>query len=80
MGTVVLGKLEAGTIRTGEQLIVLPNKSLIVVSLLIFFICSRFEYVGQSLFASLFIPKVARHALGLFGHVILQGWSSVSRK
>ena len=32
MGTVVLGKLEAGTIKTGEQLVVLPNKSPIVVS------------------------------------------------
>ncbi len=51
MGTVVLGKLEAGTIRTGEQLVVLPNKSTIVVSPLSD--SARFEYVCQSLFGLL---------------------------
>ena len=31
MGTCVMGKLEAGTIKTGEQLVVLPNKTPIIV-------------------------------------------------
>ena len=31
MGTCVMGKLEAGTIKVGEQLIVLPNKTPVVV-------------------------------------------------
>lgn len=31
MGTCVMGKLEAGTIKVGEQLVVLPNKTPIVV-------------------------------------------------
>eukprot|EP00285_Hemiselmis_virescens_P016658 CAMPEP_0173400684 /NCGR_PEP_ID=MMETSP1356-20130122/48633_1 /TAXON_ID=77927 ORGANISM="Hemiselmis virescens, Strain PCC157" /NCGR_SAMPLE_ID=MMETSP1356 /ASSEMBLY_ACC=CAM_ASM_000847 /LENGTH=566 /DNA_ID=CAMNT_0014360657 /DNA_START=95 /DNA_END=1795 /DNA_ORIENTATION=+ len=31
MGTCVMGKLEAGTIKTGEKLVVLPNKTEVVV-------------------------------------------------
>jgi translation elongation factor EF-1alpha len=41
MGTIVMGKIESGTIKKGDSLLVMPNKVLFLVLL----ICLYFIYV-----------------------------------
>lgn len=52
MGTVVMGKVESGSIREGDSLLVMPNKVVYV-----FFCCSSLEYHELcSFFSTAFYP------------------------
>jgi peptide chain release factor subunit 3 len=75
MGTVVMGKIESGSVRRGDTLMVMPNKVSVVLGMLLAWMCGKVDGAFQFFWYSrvcCMIPPAKDTAVEMMGGFCMQ--------